>query len=160
LRLAPLALAACLLLIGGCSLFVPPPQIRGNRVSEDQLKELVPGTSTKTDVVAELGSPTTHSSFDDNKWIYIGQVTRPRIAQIQAVESQDVVVLTFNDRGVLSGIDHLTQKDAKPVDVVDRTTPSPGTNASFFQQLFGNVGRFNPIAGQSAGAGLANGSPF
>ena len=158
MRSSPRSLAACLalsLLAGGCSLFVPPTQVRGNRVSDDQLKELVPGTSTKADVVAELGSPTTHSSFDDNKWIYIGQLTRPRIGQVQGVESQDVVVLSFSDRGVLAGIDHLTKKDAKAVTVVARTTPSPGTSASFFQQLFGNIGRFNPIGGQT-GAGLAD----
>lgn len=152
-----LVLLACLaapVVTTGCSLFVPPSQVRGNRVDADQLKELVPGTSTKQDVIAELGSPTTHASFDDNEWIYIGQVTRPRIAQIQAVESQDVVVITFTQAGVLDHVQHLTQKDAKSVSVVSRTTPSPGTDAGFFQQLFGNIGRFNPIAGSGPSSGL------
>jgi outer membrane protein assembly factor BamE (lipoprotein component of BamABCDE complex) len=154
----PRALLLCCLMApvlagGGCSVFESPAQVRGNRVDADQMKQLVPGTSTRSDVTALLGSPTTHASFDDNTWIYIGEVTRPRVAQVQGVESQDVVVVTFDDKGVLEKVAHLTQKDAEPVTVVARTTPSPGTNATFLQQLFGNVGRFSPTI---PGAGSNN----
>jgi hypothetical protein len=51
----------------------------------------------------------------------------------------------------------LNQEDGLPVTVVARTTPSPGTEASFLQQLFGNIGRFNaapssPTAAPTGGA--------
>ena len=153
----PLLVAACLLL-GGCSLFEATPQLRGNHVDADQLKELVPGTSTRTDVTALIGSPTARATFDDNTWIYISEVTRPRIAQVQGVMSQDVLVLTFNDQGVLQDVKRLNGEDALPVTVVARTTPSPGTEASFLQQLFGNIGRFN-AAPASPTAGPAGGAP-
>ena len=42
--------------------------------------------------------------------------------------------------------------------VVARTTPSPGTEASFLQQLFGNIGRFNAI-NPSTGSGPTGGAP-
>ena len=57
--------------------------------------------------------------------------------------SQNVVVLSFNDQGVLQDVKRLNQDDSVPVSIVARSTPSPGTEASFFQQLFGNIGRFN-----------------
>jgi len=131
--------------------------MRGNRVDADQLKELVPGTSTRTDVTALIGSPTARATFDDNTWIYISEVTRPRIARVQGVLSQDIVVLSFNEQGVLQDVKRLNQEDALPVTVVARTTPSPGTEASFLQQLFGNIGRFNaapsaPTGGPTGGA--------
>ncbi len=131
--------------------------MRGNRVDADQLKELVPGTSTRTDVTALIGSPTARATFDDNTWIYISEVTRPRIARVQGVLSQDIVVLSFNEQGVLQDVKQLNQEDALPVTVVARTTPSPGTEASFLQQLFGNIGRFNaapagPAPGPAGGA--------
>ena len=153
---ARLLLLGCLL-VGGCSFFQAQSQMRGNRVDADQLKELVPGTSTRTDVTALIGSPTARATFDDNTWIYISEVTRPRIARVQGVLSQDVVVLSFNDQGVLSDVKRLNQEDALPVTVVARTTPSPGTEASFLQQLFGNIGRFNaatptPAVGPTGGA--------
>jgi outer membrane protein assembly factor BamE (lipoprotein component of BamABCDE complex) len=153
---ARLLLVGCLL-VGGCSFFQAQSQMRGNRVDADQLKELVPGTSTRTDVTALIGSPTARATFDDNTWIYISEVTRPRIARVQGVLSQDIVVLSFNEQGVLQDVKRLNQEDALPVTVVARTTPSPGTEASFLQQLFGNIGRFNaapsaPTGGPTGGA--------
>jgi hypothetical protein len=41
--------------------------------------------------------------------------------------------------------------------VIARTTPSPGTEASFLQQLLGNIGRFNPAGVGSAGGGGGGG---
>ena len=97
------------------------------------------------------------ATFDDNTWLYVSQVTRPRIGGTQGVEEQQVVVVNFDNRGVLSGVKTKTQDDALPVDVVDRKTASPGSEASFLQQLFGNIGRFN-AGGLGAGSGSGTGS--
>jgi outer membrane protein assembly factor BamE (lipoprotein component of BamABCDE complex) len=148
-------LLACLL-FAGCSVFEAQPQFRGNRVDADQLKELVPGTSTRADVTALIGSPTARATFDDNTWLYVSEVTRPRIGQVQGVLSQNVVVLSFNDQGVLQDVKRLDQDDSVPVSVVARSTPSPGTEASFLQQLLGNIGRFNAFTpNQTAPSGGA-----
>jgi outer membrane protein assembly factor BamE (lipoprotein component of BamABCDE complex) len=145
-----LALAAALAgALGGCSLpdFLSfPPQVRGNKVDEEQLAQLVPGTSTRQDATAALGSPTARATFDDNTWIYISEITRPVIGGFQGVDDQHVYVLTFDAKGVLTGIQKKSMQDALPVQVVSRTTPSPGTEASWLQQLLGNVGRFSPIS--------------
>lgn len=140
----PVLLFVCLIL-AACSAFEAEPQLRGNKVDAEQLKELVPGTSTRADVTALLGSPTARATFDDNTWLYVSEVTQPRIARTQAVLSQHVVVVSFNDQGVLQGVKRLDQDDSVPVSVVARSTPSPGTEASFLQQLFGNIGRFNAV---------------
>jgi hypothetical protein len=39
----------------------------------------------------------------------------------------------------------VNQDEAVPVSIVARSTPSPGTEASFLQQLLGNIGRFNAV---------------
>jgi len=137
-----------------------PPQVRGNHVDADELKQLVPGTTTRKDVVALIGSPTARATFDDNTWLYIGEVTRPVIGGTLAVLDQQVVVLTFDDKGVLRGVGKKTADDAKPVGMASGATPSPGSNANVMQQLFGNVGRFNPIStgGGNAGSSGVNAS--
>ena len=141
------------------------PQVRGNKVEADSLKELTPGTSTKADVTAVIGSPTAHDSFDDNVWLYISELTQDRIGRTLGELEQNVVVLHFDDKGVLKTIDKLDKQDALPVTVIARTTPSPGTEASFLQQLLGNIGRFNPAGtpGSSTGglssSGTAGGAP-
>ena len=155
--LPSLTLLACLL-VGGCSFFEAQSQLRGNHVDAEQLKELVPGTSTRADVTALIGSPTARATFDDNTWLYISEVTRPRIARTQGILNQNVTVLSFNDQGVLQDVKLLNKDDAVPVSVVARSTPSPGTEASFLQQLFGNIGRFNAI-GQTPTTGPAGGAP-
>lgn len=153
-------LSAALLLslsLTGCGWLFPPPQTRGNKIEADQLKELVPGTSKKADVTALIGSPTQKAMFDENTWLYITELTQPRLAQTLGVLDQTVVVLTFDDQGVLKGMKTATRKESLPVDVASRTTPSPGTEASFMQQLLGNIGKFNAAGG--AGFGGGGGAP-
>jgi outer membrane protein assembly factor BamE (lipoprotein component of BamABCDE complex) len=149
-RRAPMRLTLLLaagLWLGGCSIFAAPQQVRGNKVDPDVLAELVPGTSSRADVTALLGSPTAKGTFDENVWLYIGSVTRTRVARTQAMISMDVVKLTFDDAGVLRGIERLNMDDSLPVSVVARTTPSPGSDLSVMQQLFGNIGRFGAGGG-------------
>lgn len=143
---APLTLLSSALLLAACSLFIPPSVVRGNKVDADELKQLVPGTTTQADATSLLGSPTAKGSFDPNSWFYISELTRPVIGGTQGVEQQAVVMLTFNSQGVLQQVQTLNQRDALSVPIVSRTTPSPGTEAGFFQQLLGNVGRFTPSA--------------
>jgi outer membrane protein assembly factor BamE (lipoprotein component of BamABCDE complex) len=153
-----LVVLGILTLLGGCSgigIFRAPETLHGNRVDQYRLAELVPGTSTQTDVTALVGSPTAKASFDSNTWLYLSEVTQTRIARTPGVDEQAVVALTFDDGGVLRDIRKLDQADALPVTVVAGATPSPGTSASFMQQLFGNIGRFNagvPAAGGGGGA--------
>ena len=77
--------------------------MRGNKVDVDSLKELRPGVSTRADATSLLGSPTIKAAFDDNTWLYIAEVTRPRIGSFQSVLSQHVIVLTFDDKGRAPG---------------------------------------------------------
>ncbi len=144
--------------LAGCSAFQPAAQLHGNKVDADQLKELTPGTSTRADVTAVIGSPTQRAPFDDNTWIYVSEITRPRIGRTMGVEEQQVVVLTFDDRGILRGIQSKSADDSLPVSVVERKTPSPGSEASFLQQLFGNIGRFN-AGGAGVPSGPSGGAP-
>ena len=151
-RMLPMA---ALVLIAGCSIFAAPTTIRGNKVEAYRLQELVPGTSTQADVTALIGSPTAKASFDPNTWLYITETTHIRVAQTPGVADQAVVVLTFDDAGVLRKIDKVSQDQSLPVTVVARTTPAPGTEASFLQQLLGNVGRFNTTPGTNFAPGGA-----
>lgn len=144
--------------LGACSLpdFMSfPPQVRGNRIDADQLKELVPGVTTRTDVAAAIGTPTARAAFDDNTWLYISEITKPVIGATNEIRDQQVVVMKFDQGGVLRSIERKGADDGLPVTVATRTTPAPGSEASFMQQLLGNVGKFSPGTGgnNSAGAG-------
>jgi outer membrane protein assembly factor BamE (lipoprotein component of BamABCDE complex) len=150
-------LISCLLL-SSCGWLMPTPQLRGNKVDPESMKELVPGTSTKADVTAVIGSPTARDTFDDNTWLYISELTQPRIGRVLGELNQNVTVLTFDDKGVLKSVGKLDKDAALPSPMIARTTASPGTEASFFQQLLGNIGKFNPT-GTTAPGGSTGGAP-
>jgi len=142
------ALLTALLAATGCEGFNNavsfPVQARGNAVDSDQVAQLVPGTSTKGDVQALLGSPTARAAFDDNTWLFISALTKPVIASTNRIEEQHVVVVAFSGEGVLREVATRTKDDSLPVRIVSRTTPTPGNETSFVQQLLGNIGRFSP----------------
>jgi outer membrane protein assembly factor BamE (lipoprotein component of BamABCDE complex) len=160
-RLTALPRAILLLLpltsCGVITLFDPTHVHRGQIVDADALKELVPGSSSRADATALLGSPTARATFDDNTWIYISQVTSTRIGRTPGVTAQRVIVLNFDPKGTLAGIHQLDKKDGKQIAMAAGATPSPGSEASFMQQLLGNVGKFTP-AGLPGGAGGGFGS--
>lgn len=150
-RLLPLLLA---LAVMGCSVFQPPPVVRGNRVDEEVLAQIVPGTSRRADVQSLLGTPSATSTFDDSEWYYIGGLMRDRVARVQSIEEQRVIAVVFNADGAVAEVRRLTEADAVPVQAVARVTPTPGTERTFLQQLFGNIGRLPPgVGGQVPGAG-------
>ncbi len=146
-----LPLDAC----GVLHVFSPTLRQRGNLVDRDALSELIPGTSTRADVTALIGSPTARATFDDNTWIYISQTTSTRIGRTPGVTQQKVVVLTFDQSGTLRGVAQRTKADSRAISMASGATPSPGSEASFLQQLFGNVGKFTP-AGLPGGLGASN----
>ncbi len=156
----PLLVASLIVLmalqLSGCAApdFISfPPQTRGNKVDPDALAQLIPGTSSRADVQALVGTPTARGSFDDNTWFYISEITKPVIGGTQNINDQNVVVMTFDQKGILRGITKRGAEDAKDVKMVAGATPSPGSNASLFQQLLGNVGRFSAVSTEGSGNG-------
>jgi outer membrane protein assembly factor BamE (lipoprotein component of BamABCDE complex) len=156
-----LALAALLALplfaLPGCSVFQAPTVQRGNRITEEQLKEITPGVQTRQDVQAVLGSPTQTSTFSDGTWYYISSKTRQRPGRALSVTDQETVVVTFDARGTVQEIKRVGEDQAQDVTMVARETPTPGNDRTLLQALFGNVGRFGPGGGLPTGAAAAPG---
>lgn len=153
-----MALAAALAL-PGCAVFSDQPHYRGIAVSPHDLSQLTPGLSSEADAQAVLGPPTVQEIFDDNNWVYISQITKMRIGQTEGVKTQHVVVLSFDNNGVLQKVTQKDLSDSVKVAMDGNKTPVPGGHAGFFQQLIGGVGSYNPLGGASdtSGAGPNSG---
>jgi len=154
-----LACVAVLVALGGCSwlptlpalpgadIFDSPRQLRGQQVDDEELRQITVGVSTRNDVTAILGSPTATATFDDDNWYYIGGVTRQRPGRALAIEEQQVVVVSFDGRGVVREIRRVGRDEGREVAIVQRETASPGNERTLLQQLFGNIGRVGPGLG-------------
>lgn len=145
LTLACASIAAC----------TPTQATRGNIVEDYRMAEIVPGVSTRTSVLQSMGSPTTKAPFDEDVWYYIGQKTEKTGIFDPKVVDKKIVVVAFNQEGIVETIDKV-EADQIDVPTVRRKTATSGNEMTVMQQLLGNVGRFNTP--KSSAANTAGGN--
>ncbi len=131
------------LLVAATAACSPTTATRGHLFEETRLSEIEPGRSTRNDVAAILGSPSTVSAFEPDVWYYIGQVTEQTAFFDPDVVERQVLVVTFNPQGVVEMLDQRDRDDGARVELVDRETPTLGRQMTFIEQMIGNFGRFN-----------------
>ncbi len=152
-RSIPSALCAFAFLGLAVSACSPSVATRGNLTDPDRLAEIKAGESRRDDVAGILGTPTSVGTFDPNVWYYIGQKTE-KIAFFQpSVLERRVVIVHFDDAGVVREIKQLDESNAQDIEVVDRATPTAGREMGFLEQMLGNVGRFSAKDAKGRGPG-------
>jgi len=118
-------------------------QLRGNTPDPEDIAVIQPGVQSRQDIVDLLGSPSTVSTFQDRKWYYIGQKTEEIAFMKPSVIDRQVLVVTFDEGGLVEGTQIYGMDDAQDIDPVDRETPTEGRDLTLLQQLFGNNGQFS-----------------
>ena len=125
--------------VAGCATDV---EQRGLLPDPDRIAQIHPGSSSRDDVQRILGTPSSVGVFSDNAWYYISRRTEQFSFFDPSVVDQQVYIIAFDDKGIVSAIDKKDLKDGREIDPVARTTPAPGRELTFMEQLIGNVGRF------------------
>jgi len=137
---APVLVSAALAIgLGACAQDI---NVRGNMPLEEDLARIAPGVHSRNDVARLLGSPSTVSTFEDSKWYYIGQKTTEFAFFAPKVLERKVVVVSFDDTGTVSETETIGLAASQEIDPVGRVTPTEGRKLNFFQEIFGNIGRF------------------
>lgn len=135
-------------MVGVLSACTPIVIIHGQAPNPDDLELVEVGQSTRRDVEKRLGTPSTSSVFSDKVWYYFTETTE-RIAFFEPkVKERKIIAIVFAPDGRVDNIATYTEADGKPVELVSRVTPTAGNELNFFQQLFGNIGRFSTPTGQ------------
>jgi outer membrane protein assembly factor BamE (lipoprotein component of BamABCDE complex) len=140
LALAGVALALAL----AASACTPRIDQRGNKPDEEQVVLINPGVDDKNRVAELIGTPSTISTFDDRTWYYISKRTEQTAFFDPDVIDQEILAISFDEQGVVDNMRIYGPEDGRTIAYVDRTTPTEGNELTFFQQLLGNLGRFNP----------------
>lgn len=129
--LAPLAVA-CAPVVGN----------HGFQVIDVNPKDIVIGTDTKSTVLAQLGSPSAVSTFEDNIWYYISQTTERYTYNRPQVSQRSVTAITFNEADdKVTEVSNLNLEDGQQIAMERRETPTRGRQLTILEQLLGNVGR-------------------
>jgi outer membrane protein assembly factor BamE (lipoprotein component of BamABCDE complex) len=140
-RLSPRFLIMCgIVALAGCS---PTVDQRGNLPDPVKLAEIQPGVTTKDGIAQLLGTPSSVSTFNDKTWYYISRRTEQVAFWDPTVLDQEVVVVAFDDSGVVRDVGRRTLADGQAIEPSARETPAPGHELTFIEQLIGNVGRFS-----------------
>jgi outer membrane protein assembly factor BamE (lipoprotein component of BamABCDE complex) len=69
------------------------------------------------------------------------------------VVERRVLIVRFDQAGVVREIKKLDETNGQDVEMVDRSTPTAGREMTFFEQMLGNVGRFSAKDTKSKGPG-------
>ncbi|MFC5343632.1 outer membrane protein assembly factor BamE [Brevundimonas staleyi] len=129
--LAPMAVA-CAPVVGN----------HGFQVIDVNPKDVVVGTDTKSTVLAQLGSPSAVSTFENNIWYYISQTTERYTYNRPQVSQRTVTAITFNEGDdKVTEVRNLDLSDGQQIAMERRETPTRGRQLTVLEQLLGNVGR-------------------
>lgn len=143
-RLRRIAWAVPLLAVAlpmtGCT---RPPVTHGHMVALEDLEKLDRPNASRDDVVQVLGSPSTVALLDDEIWYYIGTDTETFAFFKPDVLDRRVVSVAFNDQGIVKHVEVFGLERGRDITPVDRETPTTGSEISAFDQIIGNIGRFN-----------------
>ena len=139
LRRATFLVAAAAVLLSACSNNI---QVHGNLPEPETVAEIQTGTYGREDVAQLLGSPSAVSTFEDDRWYYIGQKTSQIAFLRPDVLERRVLVVSFDGNGRVDSTRTFTLADGRTIDPVSRVTPTEGRELTILQQMFGNIGRF------------------
>ncbi len=118
-------------------------QTHGYLREPDWKEHITPGQTTTEEVRAQLGSPSSQSSFGQDTWYYITSKQETFGFFRPDTRDQDVTRIVFDDNGVVTALDQYTLNNARDITIADKTTPTEGHEMGFMEQMFGNIGRFN-----------------
>lgn len=100
------------------------------------------GVQTQEEVAEMLGTPSSVGTFDPNTWYYISKRTSTTAFLEPDVLEQRVVVINFDDSGVVRGVRLYGLDDAAEISPVGRATPTKGKQLTVLDQMIGNLNRY------------------
>ena len=121
----------------------PISRISGYVPTEIEISQLQIGSSTKEDVVRQIGEPLNYN-YSSTKFLFYVQKKVETIAFLRPrVTERKVIKLTFNKRSILSRIDFADEVDSRVFESEQNIVVSEGRKLTFWQQMFGNIGNFS-----------------
>lgn len=153
-----LRIAAFVLLLGAAAC-TPRIDTQGHYPDPDALARIQPGLQSKEEVSALLGTPTTVGTLDPNRWYYVTRITENVSFYDPKLMEEKVVVIRFDDNGRVASVDDYDVDEESTIEFVERETPTQGKDLSFFEQVFGNLGRYGRAPGNQGGGGPSGPGP-
>ena len=131
--IAILALSAC----------VATQKDNGYVMNEKALAYVREGESSRQDVLRALGTPSSTTQFEVERWHYISKKSEVKGVLDPELKEQMIVSVEFDPSGVVSKVEKRSADDRREVKLVERETGTEGHSIGVMEQLLGNFGKFN-----------------
>ena len=134
------------LLLGGVTLLgacAENADTRGNFIDLDRLEAVKKTHPSKADILREFGPPSADTTFQSQKWYYIGEVVKTWAFLQPQVTERHIAIFTFDDNDHVQSVEVRGLDAARDISLVRRTTPDLGHDDSTVKEIFGNVGKIH-----------------
>lgn len=137
-----LALLLVMPMVAGCA---QTHTTHGQIIPQENLAMLEEGQHDKLDVLRYLGSPSSETPFEENKWLYITTKTEHRAFNHDEVIAREILMVEFDDNDKLARISRLSKQDGRHITPLPKETRTQGQSLGILDQMFDNLGRgFGP----------------
>ena len=133
----PVIFLICLFLYS-CSL-TPNTKIYGIANLDKRQEVLKVGVTNKNDVIQRLGETILKDQTGNENWAYIETVETKNIFGTAKIVKNNVLVLIFDNKGVLSKKKYLNINDLNELKIDQSITSSNAINDSFSKKLFSSM---------------------
>ncbi|WP_051856297.1 outer membrane protein assembly factor BamE [Thioclava atlantica] len=134
------------MLIGACS---PIYRNHGYVPLDEDLAKIEVGKSTRDDVAAAIGRPSSTGLLEGSGWYYVGSRWKTVTWHAPQEIKREVVAVSFTNNGVVSNVERFGLEKGHVVPLSRRVTESNVKGIGFIRQLLGSIGRVS--AGQVLG---------
>ena len=134
--------------LAGCA-----PQVvqHGHTLDPEALARISPGVTSREEVARLMGTPSALATFEDGRWYYVTQRRENRSFFQSNITEQEVVTISFDDRGIVSDVRRHGMDQALAVQPDPDSTRTLGNELTIMEQLVGNIGRFGDPAAPGGG---------
>ena len=126
------------LIVSGCADRV---QTYGHILKEQDIAQLKIGISSKNDVLATLGTPSTIATFSKTRWYYLSALVTTKQFDEKKLDSRKVLILDFDESGILSNLIQKGKDDGYHIDPSPKNTRTQGEKLGVVEQIFDNLGQ-------------------
>ena len=134
---ALLAISLAASLSAGCTAI---REHRGYVIDPVLVAAVQPGVDNRESVQGTLGRPTFTGQFDQRDWYYVSRETKQLAFGSPRPTEQTVLHIRFNEAGAVEEVKRTGLELARAVDPSGARTPTLGSERSFFDDIFGNIG--------------------
>ena len=122
--------------------FSPMTSNNGHFVSENKIEDIIPGKTTKRDIIKLLGTPGTKTLFNEERWLYISNLVEAKAFFAPKETKRDILQVSFNSDETVKEVKIFNKEDGKEIIISEDKTPTTGHELKAIEQLIGNLGRF------------------